>query len=93
MRTVHVVTHPEATHHVGRMVGGRYHSRLTAAGERAVAAVADALRSRIPGGASVKVFSSDLRRTARTSSVIGAALAPRPAVLFAAYRRSGGLPR
>ncbi|GGL38005.1 hypothetical protein [Nocardia jinanensis] len=36
MRTVHVVTHPEATHHVDR-VGGWYDSGRIAAGERAAA--------------------------------------------------------
>ncbi|MGA6204519.1 histidine phosphatase family protein [Nocardia testacea] len=63
MRTVPVVTHPEATHHVDRVVGGRYDSRLTAAGEGAAAAVAGALRSRISEGVDVEVFSSAFRRT------------------------------
>ncbi|KOG88131.1 histidine phosphatase family protein [Streptomyces varsoviensis] len=67
MRTLYVVTHPEATHHVEGVVGGWHDSRLTSAGVRAAGAIARALRSRIPAGAEVELFSSDLRRTMRTA--------------------------
>ncbi|MEV0109576.1 histidine phosphatase family protein [Nocardia sp. NPDC050799] len=97
MRTVHVVTHPEATHHVDRVVGGWYDSRLTAAGERAAVAVAHALRSRIPGDASVEVFSSDLRRTAQTAAAIGAELDVTPVyderLREKSYGAAGGRPQ
>lgn len=73
-RTVLVVTHPEATHHVDGLVGGQFDSSLTTRGEVQAAAVADALRVRHAAGASVAVVASDLRRTRRTGEVIGAAL-------------------
>ncbi|MEV6381769.1 histidine phosphatase family protein [Streptomyces sp. NPDC051773] len=67
MRTLYVVTHPEATHHVEAVVGGWHDSRLTPAGVRAAASIAQALRTRIPDGAEVELFSSDLQRTRRTA--------------------------
>ncbi|MET8798058.1 histidine phosphatase family protein [Nocardia sp. NPDC004568] len=97
MRTVHVVTHPEATHHVDRVVGGWYDSRLTATGERDAEAVAEAVRSRIPHGADVELFSSDLRRTAQTAAVIGAALDLTPVydarLREKSYGEAGGRPQ
>ncbi|WP_016905633.1 histidine phosphatase family protein [Streptomyces xiaopingdaonensis] len=78
MRTVHVVTHPEATHHVERVVGGWHDSELTDAGLRAAASAARALRARIPDGAEVQLFSSDLRRTRQTAEEIAAALGVPP---------------
>ena len=48
-RTVLVVTHPEATHHVEGLVGGQFDSTLTPRGERDAAAIAAALRDRIDG--------------------------------------------
>ncbi|MFG2803655.1 histidine phosphatase family protein [Streptomyces pseudovenezuelae] len=67
MRTLYVVTHPEATHHVEAVVGGWHDSRLTPAGLRATASIAHALRARIPDSAKVELFSSDLQRTRRTA--------------------------
>lgn len=67
VRTLYVVTHPEATHHVEGVVGGWHDSRLTPAGARAAASIAHALRARIPDGAEVELFSSDLQRTRRTA--------------------------
>ncbi|MFJ8948006.1 histidine phosphatase family protein [Streptomyces sp. NPDC102395] len=67
MRTLYVVTHPEATHHVEAVVGGWHDSQLTPAGARAAASIAHALRERIPDGAEVELFSSDLQRTRRTA--------------------------
>lgn len=63
MRTLYVVTHPEATHHVEGVVGGWYDSQLTSAGVRTAVSIAQALRSQIPDGAEVELFSSDLQRT------------------------------
>lgn len=63
MRTLYVVTHPEATHHVDGVVGGWHDSQLTPAGVRATVSIAQALRARIPDGAEVDLFSSDLQRT------------------------------
>ncbi len=70
MRTVHVVTHPEAAHHIEGVVGGWHDSLLTPAGVRAAGAIARALRAGIPDGAEVEVFSSDLRRTRQTADRI-----------------------
>ncbi|UQU66540.1 histidine phosphatase family protein [Couchioplanes caeruleus] len=70
MRTVHVIAHPEATHHVERTVGGWHDSRLTPAGEHAALLIAQALRNRIPPTAKVRLFSSDLQRTAQTAATI-----------------------
>ncbi|GAB2611603.1 histidine phosphatase family protein [Streptomyces capparidis] len=70
MRSVYVVTHPEATHHVEGVVGGWHDSRLTPAGRRAAARAARALRARIPEGAEVEVFSSDLRRARETAEEV-----------------------
>jgi 2,3-bisphosphoglycerate-dependent phosphoglycerate mutase len=70
MRTLYVVTHPEATHHVEGVVGGWHDSQLTPAGVRAAASIAQALRTRIPDGAEVELFTSDLRRTLRTAEEV-----------------------
>jgi 2,3-bisphosphoglycerate-dependent phosphoglycerate mutase len=70
LRTVYVVTHPEATHHVDGAVGGWHDSRLTPAGMRAAARIADALRERIPEDADVELVTSDLRRTRETADAI-----------------------
>uniref|UniRef100_A0AAU2W2P7 Phosphoglycerate mutase family protein n=1 Tax=Streptomyces sp. NBC_00008 TaxID=2903610 RepID=A0AAU2W2P7_9ACTN len=63
MRTLYVVTHPEATHHVEGVVGGGHDSRLTPDGIRAAVSIAHALRARIPDGAEVELVSSDPQRT------------------------------
>ncbi|MEU8777167.1 histidine phosphatase family protein [Streptomyces sp. NPDC048606] len=70
MRTLHVVTHPEATHHVEGVVGGWHDSRLTSVGVRAAASIARALRARIPDGTEVELYSSDLRRTRETAGPV-----------------------
>ncbi|MFF1263653.1 histidine phosphatase family protein [Streptomyces sp. NPDC058321] len=67
MRTLYVVTHPEATHHVEGVVGGWHDSQLTPAGIRAAVSIAQALRAQIPNSAEVELFSSDLQRTLRTA--------------------------
>lgn len=71
MRTIHVVTHPEATHHVEGLVGGWHDSDLTPSGLREAAAIARALRAAVPEGADVELFSSDLLRTRRTAEEVG----------------------
>lgn len=74
MRTIHVVAHPEATHHVAGLVGGWHDSELTSLGLRSAAAIGAALRARVPAGADVEVYSSDLLRTRQTAEAIGSAL-------------------
>jgi 2,3-bisphosphoglycerate-dependent phosphoglycerate mutase len=77
MRTIHVITHPEATHHVEDLVGGWHDSDLTPSGRRA-AAIARTLRSAIPDGAEVELISSDLRRTHQTAEAVADAFGVKP---------------
>jgi probable phosphoglycerate mutase len=67
VRTLHVVTHPEATHHVGGVVGGVARLADGPLGIRAAAPIAQALRAQVPDAAPVEVFSSDPRRTRQTA--------------------------
>ncbi|MFD0362897.1 histidine phosphatase family protein [Nocardia sp. GCM10030253] len=78
MRTIYVIAHPESTHHVEGLVGGWYDSPLTPAGSRAAAAIAEALRTKIPEQVDVELFSSDLQRAAQAALVIGDLLHVRP---------------
>ncbi|WP_026932380.1 histidine phosphatase family protein [Glycomyces tenuis] len=78
MRTVYVVTHPEATHHLEGVVGGWHDSRLTPTGIRAARAIGRALRAEIPTGTEVELFSSDLQRTAQTAEAIAERLRVKP---------------
>ena len=70
MRNLYIVTHPEATHHVEKVVGGWHDSTLTSAGKNAAAAIARSLRAEIPAGAAVELFSSDLLRTSQTADAV-----------------------
>jgi probable phosphoglycerate mutase len=72
VRNLYVVTHPEATHHVEKIVGGWHDSVLTSAGKNAAAAIARSLRAEIPVGAEVELISSDLRRTSQTADEVSA---------------------
>ncbi|MFE6805012.1 histidine phosphatase family protein [Streptomyces sp. NPDC057681] len=78
IRTLHVVTHPEATHHLEGVVGGWHDSQLTPAGIRAALSIAQALRARIPNGAQVELFSSDLQRTLHTTEEIAELFGVKP---------------
>jgi 2,3-bisphosphoglycerate-dependent phosphoglycerate mutase len=78
MRTLYVVTHPEATHHVERVVGGWHDSELTTAGRRAAAYIAQALRDQVPNHAEVELFSSDLQRTRQTADEVAELFAVEP---------------
>jgi 2,3-bisphosphoglycerate-dependent phosphoglycerate mutase len=78
MRQVYIVTHAQATHHVDEVVGGWYDSQLTPAGERAAAAIGTRLRSLIPVGADVEVYSSDLKRAQQTAAPVCKMLGVRP---------------
>ncbi|MFD3707063.1 histidine phosphatase family protein [Nocardia sp. NPDC058658] len=97
MRNIYVVTHPEATHHLGRLVGGWFDSELTPAGTVVATAAAAELRARIPEDAGIELYSSDLRRTAQTAEAVGAALGVEP-ILDArlrekSYGEAGGRPQ
>ena len=97
MRTVYVVTHPEATHHIERVVGGWHDSALTTGGHRAAACIAQALRTAIPESADVQLYSSDLRRTSQTASVVGDRLRVEPVLdrrlREKSYGEAGGRPQ
>lgn len=76
-RSLFVVTHPEARHHLEARVGGWHDSELTVRGELQADRIAAELRSRIPTAASAPVFTSDLKRTRRTAEVIADRLGTR----------------
>jgi probable phosphoglycerate mutase len=96
-RTVHVVTHPEATHHVDGVVGGQFDSTLTLRGEREAVAIAAALGARISTVGRVTVATSDLRRTRQTAATIGEALGVEPVLdprlREKSYGEAGGRPQ
>jgi probable phosphoglycerate mutase len=74
MRNVHVVTHPEATHHVEDRVGGWFDSELTGRGVLDAERIADALLLRTVDPSAVALYTSDLRRTTQTASAIAVRL-------------------
>ncbi|WP_242496427.1 histidine phosphatase family protein [Xylanimonas protaetiae] len=67
VRTVYVVTHPEATHHVDGLVGGQFDSELTARGSEDAGWIARALRTGVGSQETAAVVASDLRRTVQTA--------------------------
>lgn len=73
-KTIYVVTHPEATHHVEQLVGGWYDSDLTTDGRRDALVISRVLRDRIPPGVEPELFSSDSIRARRTAEAIGESL-------------------
>ncbi|MEP7765161.1 histidine phosphatase family protein [Sanguibacter sp. 25GB23B1] len=97
MRTIYVVTHPEATHHVDRLVGGQYDSDLTERGRSDAERVAVELAARLSHGGPAEVVSSDLLRTRRTAQLVadrmdtGVRLDPR--LREKSYGEAGGKPQ
>jgi probable phosphoglycerate mutase len=79
MRTVAVVVHAEAQHHVDQLVGGWYDSSLTDKGRSQARQVGRALRIIFPE-LQVPIVSSDLLRARQTADIIGEALASAVAV-------------
>lgn len=80
VRTLWLVTHAEASHHVDGLVGGWFDSALTPRGEHDAALVAQELRRRVPPGADVEVVSSDLRRAQQTAAAVGTTLGLTPSL-------------
>ncbi|KAK1178174.1 histidine phosphatase family protein [Streptomyces sp. NBS 14/10] len=78
MRSIYVVAHPEATHHVEGVVGGWHDSHLTSAGRSAAARIARALRAVIPDGAEVELISSDLQRARQTADEVAELFGAKP---------------
>lgn len=71
MKSVYIVTHPEATHHLEDLVGGWYDSDLTVRGVAHAEAIAEAFACRIPEPSATELWSSDLRRAKRTADIVG----------------------
>jgi probable phosphoglycerate mutase len=78
VRTLYVIAHPEATHHVDELVGGWHDSSLTPAGAEAAAAIATALRNAVPDGSEVELYSSDLRRAWQTAEAVAGRFGMKP---------------
>lgn len=97
MKTLYVVTHPEATHHVERVVGGQYDSELTARGHRDASAIGRRLAEIVPGGVQVELFTSDLKRTVQTADAISGLLDLSPVLMSdlreKSYGAAGGKPQ
>lgn len=95
MRTLYVVTHPEATHHVDRVVGGQFNSALTPRGHRQAAAIANHLAAVVPPTADL--YTSDLKRTLQTAEAIASKLALTPVLMTdlreKSYGEAGGKPQ
>lgn len=69
MKSIYVVTHPQATHHVQGLVGGWFDSELTELGLRQAEAIAAQLAARL-GDSLVQTVSSDLRRARHAAEII-----------------------
>lgn len=70
MRTIYIVTHPEASHHSDGVVGGWFDSELTELGKKHANRIARALATRLDG-TSAEIRSSDLVRARQAANVIG----------------------
>jgi probable phosphoglycerate mutase len=91
IRTLYVVTHPEATHHVERVVGGQHDSELTDRGKRQASAIAERLAELVPSDGEVELFTSDLRRTEQTAEVIATRLSVQPVLMSDLREKSYGV--
>jgi len=74
MRSIAVVVHAEAVHHIERVIGGWHDSQLTERGERQAHRAALAL-ARSFSAPHVPVVTSDLRRARQTAEIIAGTLA------------------
>ena len=90
VRRLYVVTHPEATHTVSGLVGGWFDSDLTERGLRQADAIARRIRALVPPDADVEVYSSDLRRAARTAEEVARRLHVTPTHLPGLREKSYG---
>lgn len=91
MQHVYLVTHPEASHHVDRLVGGWYDSELTDHGLAEAERIARFLRGAISDDPDAQLVTSDLTRTLQTAAAIGAALGVEPVVEAGLREKSYGV--
>lgn len=91
MRTLYVVTHPEATHHLDGVVGGWFDSRLTERGMRQADAIAERLRQLIPTDVVPDLYSSDLTRASQTAQVVARRLDVMPVLVPGLREKSSGV--
>jgi probable phosphoglycerate mutase len=70
MRTVYVVAHPEAEHHLSHVVGGWHDSELTDRGRAQATLIATRLRELVPDDEVAQVYSSDLWRASQTAQAV-----------------------
>jgi probable phosphoglycerate mutase len=91
LRTLYVVTHPEAEHHVSDLVGGWFDSALTDRGLRHADAIAERIRELLPDDAAVELYTSDLIRAVQTARAIGQQLKVEPTVLERLREKSYGV--
>jgi probable phosphoglycerate mutase len=90
MKTMYVVAHPEATHHVDRLVGGQFDSELTEKGHHQASLIAARLAELVPRDSDVELFTSDLRRTAQTADAIAGSLGVQPVAMSDLREKSFG---
>jgi len=97
VKTIYVVTHPEATHHVEGLVGGQFDSDLTATGHIHASRIADVLADRLDEHLPIEVVSSDLLRTRRTAGIVAGRLGVEPVLdprwREKSYGEAGGRPQ
>jgi probable phosphoglycerate mutase len=89
-RSIYVVIHPEATHHVEGLVGGWHDSGLTAQGQRHAQAIARTFGHQL-AGLDAAVFSSDLLRAQRTAHAIASTLNRTPVLDSRLREKSYGI--
>lgn len=97
MRSVYVVTHPEAGHHVDGIVGGWHDSELTETGRKDSLLIADAVRAMVPPGPTVQLCSSDLKRAMAVADEIsgrlGVSVVTDPGLREKSYGAAEGKPQ
>lgn len=70
MQNIYVVTHAQSEHHVTAVVGGWYDTGLTNLGKVQATKVANKIRV-LTSESNIRLISSDLKRAAKTASIIG----------------------
>lgn len=97
MKSLYVVAHPQATHHVDRLVGGWHDSALTDLGKRQAERIGLRLREIIPEDSPIELYSSDLQRARQTAEAIASALRmpiqPTPDLREISYGAAEGQPQ